>query len=71
MIHRDSYTIEWISQKSKESRNVDKILVEKAIRALSLLEQLRINDLGFILKGGTALMLLLPDPKRLSIDNKF
>lgn len=68
MIHRDSYTIEWISQKSKESRNADKILVEKAIRAFSLLEQLRINDLGFIFKGGTALMLLLPEPKRLSID---
>ena len=68
MIHPDSYTIEWISQKSKESRNVDKILVEKLIRALSLLEQLRINDLDFIFKGGTALMLLLPEPRRLSID---
>lgn len=68
MIHKDSHTIEWISQVAKTNRNADKILVEKVIKALSLLEQLQLHDLDFIFKGGTALMLLLPNPKRLSID---
>lgn len=68
MIHKDSYTIEWISQVAKANRNADKILVEKVIRALTLLEQLKLHDLDFIFKGGTALMLLVPSPRRLSID---
>jgi len=68
MIHKDSHTINWISQVAKANRNADKILVEKVIKALTLLEQLKLNELNFIFKGGTALMLLLPEPKRLSID---
>jgi len=38
------------------------------IYALSLLESLQKSDLEFIFKGGTALMLLLQEPKRFSID---
>lgn len=61
-------TAEWIDKVSKANRNADKILVEKAIRALLLLEGLAKSGLPFIFKGGTALMLLLNSAKRLSID---
>ncbi len=38
------------------------------IRALGLLEQLVINKLDFVFKGGTSLILLIDDPQRFSID---
>jgi hypothetical protein len=68
MIQRDTLTQQWIDKVSRANRNADKILVEKAIRALLLLEGLANSPLTFIFKGGTALMLLLNSPKRLSID---
>lgn len=42
--------------------------MEKVIYALSLVEQLAQTDLSFVFKGGTSLLLLLPEPKRFSID---
>ena len=39
MITQNSFTIDWINQVSKKHK-ADKILVEKSIRALSLLEGL-------------------------------
>ncbi len=57
----------WIEGVAKKQKS-DPILVEKVVRALYLLEQLQRSELNFIFKGGTALMLLLPEPKRLSID---
>lgn len=68
MISKDSHTIEWIKSVAKAHNNADQILVEKVIRALTLLEGLKESGLDFIFKGGTALMLLLPEIKRLSID---
>ena len=68
MINRDSLTSGWINQVSKANRNADKILVEKVIRALLLLEGLVKQELSFVFKGGTALMLLMDSSKRLSID---
>lgn len=68
MIHKDTLTQKWIDEVSKQNRNADKILVEKVIRALMLLEGLAKSELTFIFKGGTALMLLLNSAKRLSID---
>ena len=68
MIDKDKITIDWITQVSKENRNADKILVEKVIRALLLLEGLVKQKLPFVFKGGTALMLHLKSSKRLSID---
>ena len=38
MINQQEISIEWINKVSKENRNTDKILVEKVIRALLLLE---------------------------------
>lgn len=68
MIDREKITLEWIENVSKSNRNADKILVEKVIRALLLLEGLVKQKLSFVFKGGTAVMLLLNSTKRLSID---
>jgi predicted nucleotidyltransferase component of viral defense system len=68
MIDREQITLKWIEKVSKENRKADKILVEKAIRALLLLEGLVKKKLNFVFKGGTALMLHFESIKRLSID---
>ncbi len=68
MIDKNSLDINWINEVSKSNRNADKILVEKAIRALLLLEGLVKAQFDFIFKGGSALMLMSDSPKRFSID---
>lgn len=68
MINLKEISIEWISQVSKAKKNADKILVEKVIRALILLEGLVKQNLDFVFKGGTALMLHFNSTKRLSIE---
>jgi len=68
MISKDSLHIDWITKVSIANRKADKILVEKVIRALLLLEGLAKQNLEFVFKGGTALMLILDSSKRLSID---
>ena len=68
MISNDSLHIDWITKVSSANRKADKILVEKVIRALMLLEGLVKQNLDFVFKGGTALMLILDSSKRLSID---
>lgn len=68
MISKDSLHIDWITKVSTTNRKADKILVEKVIRALLLLEGLAKQNLDFVFKGGTALMLILDSSKRLSID---
>jgi predicted nucleotidyltransferase component of viral defense system len=68
MINLDKISSEWLNQVSKKHQNADKILVEKVIRALLLLEGLAKQKLSFVFKGGTALMLHFNSTKRLSID---
>lgn len=68
MIDNDKITLDWITRVSGENRNTDKILVEKVIRALLLVEGLVKLKLPFVFKGGTALMLHLNSSRRLSID---
>jgi len=68
MIDQQEISIEWINKVSTANRKADKILVEKVIRALLLLEGLVKRKLPFVFKGGTALMLHLNSTKRLSID---
>jgi len=68
MISSNCLSIDWISKVSARKNKADKILVEKVIRSLHLLEGLVETKLDFIFKGGTALMLLLDAPGRLSID---
>lgn len=67
MIHEDSLNEKWITDVAKQHKS-DPILIEKVVRALLLLEHLQNSGLEFIFKGGTALMLLLKEPKRFSID---
>lgn len=69
MIDPRSRSLEWIEQAKQHIPGVsDTSLVEKAIRALSLLESLVRSGCPFIFKGGTALMLHLDTSRRLSID---
>lgn len=69
MIDPQSRSLEWIEQASSLISNIaDTALVEKAIRALSLLESLVRSGCPFVFKGGTALMLHLDTSRRLSID---
>lgn len=68
MIHPDSRTLAWMQQVATENNFKDLTLVEKTIRAFSLLESLTLSDCPFVFKGGTSLMLHLDSAKRLSID---
>jgi len=68
MISNESLTKEWFEKVSSKNRKADKILVEKVVRALLLLEGLVKANIEFTFKGGTALMLLMGSTKRLSID---
>ena len=68
MIDKNTLTLKWINEISNKNRKVDKILIEKVIRALYLLEGLSQVNLNFVFKGGTALILLMDEPRRLSID---
>jgi predicted nucleotidyltransferase component of viral defense system len=68
MISKEKISIDWLNQVSKDNGKADKILVEKVIKALLLLEGLVKYKVPFVFKGGTALMLHLNSTKRLSID---
>ncbi len=70
MIKDKCFTGEWLEQfkKHKDHSRIDKIVLEKMIYALHLLERLKSNGLGFVFKGGTSLVLLLEEGNRFSID---
>ncbi|TCD48862.1 nucleotidyl transferase AbiEii/AbiGii toxin family protein [Chlorobium sp. N1] len=70
MISATSYRPEWLERKRNEhsGNRPNPAIVEKVVYALSLVEQLSESDLSFVFKGGTSLLLMLPEPKRFSID---
>lgn len=69
MIRQESFTKEWIQKVAADLQYPDVNLIEKVIRAFSLVEMLSVSGCPFIWKGGTSLMLLLGgDRHRLSID---
>lgn len=69
MIDRKSLTVEWISDlRNKLGRRIDPKLIEKVVYALTFLEQLKLEGLNFVFKGGTALLLATESPNRFSID---
>ncbi len=70
MIKDKCFTGEWLEQfkKEKDHKRIDKIILEKMIYALHLLERLKANGLDFVFKGGTSLLLLLKEGNRFSID---
>ena len=69
MIAAKSHTADWIKEQSSSlGKKIDIKLMEKVIKAFSLLEQLRTVGVNLIFKGGTCLILLSEKPKRFSID---
>jgi predicted nucleotidyltransferase component of viral defense system len=69
MISPESRTREWIESLRIQYPYIkDASLLEKTIRAFSLLESLVRSGCPFVFKGGTALMLHLDSSRRLSID---
>ncbi|PRX57371.1 nucleotidyl transferase AbiEii/AbiGii toxin family protein [Flagellimonas meridianipacifica] len=69
MIKSTTYHPDWIFElRSRLGRKYDPKLIEKVVYALTFLEQLKVNKLDFIFKGGTALLLATEEPKRFSID---
>ena len=75
MIDTNIYTQNYI-QSLTEDIKADRNLVERCLFAFGLLEALSRVKMPFIFKGGTCLLLLLDNPKRLSTDidikqNKF
>ncbi len=70
MIKEHCFSEEWLDgfKKQKDHKRIDKIILEKMIYALHLLEQLKENGLDFVFKGGSSLVLLLKEGNRFSID---
>ena len=69
MIKPECFTKEWCEQVAQRLNYKDTQLIEKVVRALSLLEMLVQSGCPFHFKGGTATMLLLGGvANRLSID---
>jgi len=70
MIKPKCFTEEWLDEFKKQKKHVriDKIILEKMIYALHLLECIQVNGLDFVFKGGTSLLLLLKEGNRFSID---
>ena len=67
MLSRSMYTEEYIRGLYERTGN-DPSLLERVIYAFGLLEAIKRVSLPFCFKGGTALMLLLDHPRRLSTD---
>jgi predicted nucleotidyltransferase component of viral defense system len=69
MITDKSYSKEWILEKASEvGKRGDPKILEKVIMAFSLLEQIRLEAVPLVFKGGTSLLLHLDPPQRFSID---
>lgn len=68
MIKKECFSKEWIDQKRGIYTASDPIILERTIYAFELLGNLKKEGIEFIFKGGTSLILLLDEPKRLSID---
>ena len=68
MILKESRDLEWIQELRSRYQFTNPTLIEKTIRAFSLLEALSVSGCPFVFKGGTALMLHLNSAKRISID---
>lgn len=70
MIKDKCFTEKWLEQfkQQKDHKRIDRIILEKMIYALHLLERLKANELDFVFKGGTSLVLLLKEGNRFSID---
>ncbi|NBB80279.1 MAG: hypothetical protein GVY36_12695 [Verrucomicrobia bacterium] len=62
------FDINHLQQMQALTRASDLLMLERCTLALELVGRLRQHGLDFIFKGGTSLLLQLPEPRRLSID---
>lgn len=68
MISLESVSKEHIFEQSQRLKIQDPAVLERTIHAFILLERLTLSRMDFLFKGGTALMLLLERPQRVSVD---
>jgi len=62
------FTKAWLDEQRKQMQRVDPGLLEKSIHALELVGLLAQKEIPFSFKGGTCMLLLLENIRRLSID---
>ena len=62
------FTPDWINKQRLALGRCDPSILEKCIHALTLLGYLEESGLPYLFKGGTSLLLHLPQPRRLSRD---
>lgn len=67
MLMRENYTAEHIAT-LRESTGADPSILERTIFAFGLLEAICKVEMPFVFKGGTSLLVLLDQPRRLSTD---
>ena len=67
MLVHENYTKEHIAS-LKEQTGADPSILERTVFAFGLLEAIRSVGMPFIFKGGTSLLVLLDNPRRLSTD---
>jgi hypothetical protein len=63
-----AFTPEWIERQRQTLGRCDPTILEKCVHALTLLGYLSESGLPFLFKGGTSLLLHLPEVRRLSRD---
>ena len=69
MITEKTHTEEWFKSIKNTFKKKDPSILERVIKALTLLEQLKLSGLhSFVFKGGTSLILLLKNINRFSVD---
>ncbi|MDP2363129.1 MAG: nucleotidyl transferase AbiEii/AbiGii toxin family protein [Ignavibacteria bacterium] len=68
MIKKECFTKNWLDKIKTDFPAIDPTILEKTIYAFELLALLQEEGIEFVFKGGTSLLLLLPQAKRLSID---
>jgi len=68
MFNANAFKPEWINTQRKQLGNCDPAILEKCVHALTLLGYLVESGLPFIFKGGTSLLLHMPQVRRLSRD---
>lgn len=67
MLLHENYTAEHILR-LREETGADPSILERTVFAFGLLEAIRSVDMPFIFKGGTSLLIMLDEPRRLSTD---
>jgi hypothetical protein len=68
VLQEKCFTKEWLDGQREQMQRVDPGLLEKSIHALELVGHLARHQLPFVFKGGTCMLLLLDEVRRLSID---